>query len=71
MVAGTANGSGQLTLNVEPALDTRVVPAGAVAHFDQPLAVFRQVTEQSELGPIGAGQSLSGGRLNAVQDLRA
>ena len=67
----TANGSGQAQVLVEPPLNTSLVPAGAVAHFNNPAAVMQLVPEESELGPIGAGGILAGGAIVALQDLRA
>ena len=68
--AVSANGAGALTVMVDPPIDTRVVPANAVAHFDRPLCVMQLVPEKSSLGPIGAGGALSGGTIMAIQDLR-
>lgn len=71
VVPATANGAGAVTVMVEPPIDTTVVPVGAIAHFDNPRCVMRQVPEKTGVGPIGAGGSMGGGTLVAVQDLRA
>lgn len=66
-----AAAGGSLTVMVEPPVDTRVVPAGAIAHLDRPQCVMQLVPEQSSLGPIGAGGAVANGRIMAIQDLRA
>lgn len=66
---GTANGSGVLTVKVEPPLPS-VVPGGATAHLDNPCCVMRQIVEQTSLQPIDRRGAVTGGTLTAVQDLR-
>jgi hypothetical protein len=66
----TASGAGAITVIAEPPLDTRVVPAGAIAHLDRPCCVMRQITDKTKLGSIGGGGSLSGATIVAGQDLR-
>jgi hypothetical protein len=65
-----ATGAGQAQVTIEPPLNTALVPAGAIAHFDDPAAVMQLVPEDSNLGPIGPGGVLSGGTITAIQDLR-
>ena len=65
-----ATGAGQALVLVEPPLNTALVPAGAIAHLDNPACVMQLVTERSELGPIGSGRVLGGGTIAAIQDLR-
>lgn len=57
-------------MTCEPPIDTRVVPAGAVAHLDKPAALFRQVPDKSDIGVIARGSTLSGATMIATQDLR-
>lgn len=71
VLPATATGAGQAQVTVEPPLNTALVPAGAIAHFNDPAAVMQLVPENSELGPIGTGGVLAGGTITAVQDLRA
>jgi len=66
----TAGAGGVAQIIVEPPLDPLVVPAGAVAHFTNPLCVMQLVPEDSKLGPIGVGAALGGGAIIAIQDLR-
>jgi hypothetical protein len=71
VVAATASGGGAVTVMAEPPLDPLVVPAGAVAHLDQPCCVMRQVPEKTDLGPIGTGGAGGGGTITGIQELRA
>lgn len=66
----TANGSGQALVTVEPPLNTALVPAGAVAHLDNPACVMQLVPEDSTLGAITTGAWMNGGNVLAIQDLR-
>ena len=66
----TASSGGAVTVIAEPPLNTALVPAGAIAHFDRPVVVMQLVPEESDLGPIGAGLTMGGGKIVAVQDLR-
>lgn len=70
VLPATANGSGVAEVIVEPPIDTRVVPSGAIAHLDNPACVMQLVPEDSSLGPIGHGGILGGGTIVAIQDLR-
>lgn len=70
VLATTAGGGGVAQIIVEPPIDPRVVPAGAIAHFDNPRCVMQLIPEESELGPIGTGAALGGGAILAIQDLR-
>ena len=67
----TANGAGQALVTIEPPVNTALVPAGAIAHLDNPRCVMQLVPEDSGLGPIGTGRALGGGTIVAIQDLRA
>jgi hypothetical protein len=71
VLPATATSAGQALVTIEPPIDTALVPAGAIAHFDNPACVMRMMPEESQLGPIGAGGILSGGAITAIQDLRA
>lgn len=64
-----ASGAGAVTVMVEPPIDTRIVPGGAVPYFDRPAALFRQITEQSSVGSTGSGLAQSPSTLVAAQEL--
>lgn len=70
VLPATATGAGQALVTVEPPLNTSLVPAGAIAHLDDPAVVMQLIPEESELGPIGQAGILSGGSITAIQDLR-
>jgi len=70
VLPATAGAGGVAQVIAEPPLDPLVVPAGAVADFVNPVCVMQLVPEESELGPIGKGAALGGGRISAIQDLR-
>jgi hypothetical protein len=65
-----ANAAGAVTVMIEPPIDPLVVPAGAVAHLDQPLCLMRQIPEQTNIGPIGGGGAMGGGTITGIQELR-
>jgi len=65
-----ANGAGQAQVTVEPPLNTALVPAGAVAHLDEPRCVMQLVPEDSTIGAITTGAWMKGGNIVAIQDLR-
>lgn len=71
VLPATASGSGQMQVTAEPPLDPRVVPAGAIAHFDRPSCVMQLVPEESRVGPTGIGRQFTGGGIVALQDLKA
>lgn len=66
----TASGAGAVTVMIEPPVDPLVVPAGAIAHLDNPRCLMRQVSDKTELGAIGSGGAMGDGTIVAVQDLR-
>lgn len=70
VLPATANASGVAVVTAEPPLDTSVVPAGAVAHFDNPVCVMQLVPEETQFAPIGRGGTMASGVIVAVQDLR-
>lgn len=70
VLPATATGAGQALVNVEPPLNTALVPAGAVAHLDDPRCVMQLVPDDSAIGVIGTGAWMSGGNILAIQDLR-
>ena len=65
----TANGSGVVTVVVEPPVPS-AVPPNAEAHLDEPGCVMALITDESELGPIDRLYSINGGQIAAIQDLR-
>ncbi len=71
VLPATATGAGQAQVTIEPPLNTALVPAGAIAHLDNPACVMQLVPEDSQIGPIGAGGILAGATITAIQDLRA
>lgn len=71
VLPATASGAGQAQVTIEPPLNTALVPAGAIAHLDNPACVMQLVPEDSQIGPIGAGGILAGATITAIQDLRA
>lgn len=70
VIGAVASGGGAATVTIEPPVNTLVVPAGAMAHFDQPQACFKLVPDKSELGPRSGGRGIAGGGFTAMQDLR-
>lgn len=68
--AATANGSGTLTVTVEPPVPD-AVPGSAVAHLDQPGCVMALVVDQSNFGPKDRLYSINGGQLVGIQDIRS
>lgn len=66
----TADGSGSLTVIVEPPVPS-AVPNTAVAHIDQPGCTMAVVTDQTSLGGIDRLYSITSGQITAVQDIRA
>lgn len=67
---GTANGSGDVTVKVEPPIPS-AVPSDAVAHLDQPGCTMTMVIDQTNVGPIDRLYSIQGGQLTGVQDIRS
>lgn len=70
VLPATAGGGGLAEVMIEPPINTALVPAGAIAHLNDPACVMQLVPEDSGLGPIGAGGVLGGGTITAIQDLR-
>jgi hypothetical protein len=69
-VGGTADGSGIVTVTVEPPIPS-AVPGAAVAHIDQPGCVMALVGDQSSLGAVDPLYSITGGQITGIQDLRS
>lgn len=67
---GTADGSGTVTVLVEPPVPT-AVPVSAIAHIDEPGCVMAIVSDQSNLQAIDRLYSIGGGQITGIQDLRA
>jgi hypothetical protein len=69
-VGGTADGSGDVTVTVEPAVPD-AVPDDAIAHLDQPGCIMTLVPDQTNFEPIDRLYSIKGGQVVGVQDLRS
>lgn len=67
---GTADGSGNVTVVVEPPVPS-AVPDTAVAHLDEPGCIMVMILDQTSLEPIDRLYSILGGTIAAVQDIRA
>ncbi len=67
--ASTANGSGAVTLRVEPPLPT-LIPGGAVADLANPVCIMRLDTAETRLGEKTRNLRTSG-TVAGLQDLRA
>lgn len=63
----TGNSAGSLTVSVEPAVDLRVVPSGATAHFDNPLCLMKLLTDKTELGGMDRLGRIQGGTITGMQ----
>lgn len=68
--AGTADGSGDVTVTVEPPVPT-AVPDTAVAHIDQPGCTMALIGSQSSLGAVDRLYSINGGAIAGIQDIRS
>lgn len=67
----TANGSGNIAaIAIEPAVPS-VVPGGATAYLNNPVCFMRMISSESAPGIIGRRGGLDGGKIVAIQDLRA
>lgn len=69
-VGDTADGSGSLTVIVEPPVPS-AVPSDATAHIDQPACVMTLITGSTDLGAKDRLYSINGGTVTAVQDIRS
>jgi hypothetical protein len=69
-VGGTADGSGDVTVTVEPPVPD-AVPSDAEAHLDQPGCVMTIIADQTSFEPIDRLYSIKGGQVVGVQDLRS
>lgn len=70
VLPSTSTGAGQAQVTVEPPINTALVPAGAIAHLDNPRCVMQLIPEESQPGVITTGAWMSGGSITAIQDLR-
>lgn len=70
VAAATADGSGDVTVTVEPPVPD-AVPDAAVAHLDQPGCIMALVVDQTNLGPVDRLYSINGGQIVGVQDIRS
>jgi hypothetical protein len=69
-LGGTADGSGDVTVTVEPPVPD-AVPSDAVAHLDQPGCTMTIVADQTNFEPVDRLYSVRGGQVVGVQDLRS
>lgn len=67
MENGSASGGGALTLTVEPAVDLRVVPNGATAHFDNPACLMKLVADKTSVGGMDRMGRAQGGTVTGMQ----
>jgi hypothetical protein len=67
---GTADGSGDITVTVEPPVPS-AVPDTAEAHIDQPGCTMALVSAQTSLGAVDRLYSIGGGAIAGIQDLRS
>lgn len=67
---GTANGSGEVTVVVEPPVPT-AVPSDAVAHVSETGCIMALILEETNLDGVDRLYSILGGQITAVQDIRA
>ncbi|MBA4092251.1 MAG: hypothetical protein C0494_16900 [Sphingobium sp.] len=63
----TANGSGVAAVTVEPPLDMRVVPGGAVAYLDNPVCLMKLRADKTQLAPKDRLGIMRGGTISAMQ----
>jgi hypothetical protein len=66
----TANGSGSLTVTIEPPVPS-AVPGTAVAHIDQPGCTMALISDQTDVDAIDRLYSIRGGQITGIQDLRS
>jgi hypothetical protein len=69
-VGATANGSGDVTVTVEPPIPA-AVPSDAIAHIDQPGVTMVLDLQSSNVGPVDRLYSINGGQIVGVQDIRS
>lgn len=67
---GTADGSGDVTVTIEPPMPT-AVPGSATAHVSETGCVMALILEQTNIDAVDRLYSILGGQITAVQDLRA
>lgn len=67
---GTANGSGEVTVVVEPSVPT-AVPSDAVAHVSETGCIMAVDLERTELATVDVLKAILGGTITAIQDIRA
>lgn len=67
---GTADGSGEVTVIVEPPVPT-AVPESATAHVSETGCIMALILDQSNFDAVDRLYSILGGQITAVQDLRA
>lgn len=68
---GVADGSGQITVTVDPAVPggiTTIVPADAVAQLDKPRALFKLIAGETRIGRLD-GLHMIDGEIAAIQEL--
>jgi hypothetical protein len=66
----TADETGVMIVACEPPVHP-AVPAGAVAHLDNPRCVMRLLSDQSKLGSIDRRLAIKDGTIACIQDIRS
>jgi hypothetical protein len=69
VVGGVADGGGNITVTCEPPIPS-AVPNTAVAHVDQPACVMVQLSDKTNIGPVGRRLAVQSGQIAGIQDIR-
>lgn len=64
---GVADGSGAISLTIEPPVDMRCVPPGATAHLNNPCCIMKLVKDKTELGGLDRMGRIKGGTITGAQ----
>lgn len=70
ITGGTANGTGDLTVTSEPPIPS-AVPGTAIAYLNNPGCTMALDLSQTSLGAVDPMQSITGGQITGVQDIRS
>lgn len=69
-LAGTADGSGSVTVTVDPPVPD-AVPGSATAHLDNPGCTMTVIADQTSFDPVDRLYSVRGGQIVGLQDIRS